>query len=188
MIRPPGPQTLGYAFLLSEAVLSVSRRSRGTGVKQDKSTLRILWLTIAVSVAASVYVARHATIGNLSHPTAFRWMAVALFVLGILIRWWAIIVLGRFFTVDVQIEADHELVDRGPFHLVRHPSYTGVLLAFVGFGLSLMNWIALVVLIVPIFAAFVYRMNVEEEALSGALGDRYRKYMMRTKRLIPGIY
>ena len=115
-------------------------------------------------------------------------MAVALFVLGILIRWWAIIVLGRFFTVDVQIEADHELVDRGPFHLVRHPSYTGVLLAFVGFGLSLMNWIALVVLIVPIFAAFVYRMNVEEEALSGALGDRYRKYMMRTKRLIPGIY
>lgn len=188
MIRPPGPQILGYAFLLSEALLSVTRRSRGTGVRQDKSTLHILWLTIAISVAASVYLALHVSTDEITRPILARWMAATLFVVGLLFRWWAIIVLGRFFTVDVQIEADHELVERGPFHFVRHPSYTGVLLAFVGFGLALLHWIALVVLVVPIFAAFVYRMHVEEQALRSALGQSYSEYMRRTKRLLPGIY
>jgi protein-S-isoprenylcysteine O-methyltransferase len=111
-----------------------------------------------------------------------------MFAVGLVLRWWAIITLGRFFTVDVTIQKDHELVDRGPFRLVRHPSYTGVLLAFVGFALSLRNWAALVVILVPIFVAFVRRMNVEEEALSQALGSPYTEYMVRTKRLVPGIY
>ncbi|HEY6111590.1 MAG TPA: isoprenylcysteine carboxylmethyltransferase family protein [Chthoniobacterales bacterium] len=96
--------------------------------------------------------------------------------------------LGRFFTVDVTIEKDHELVTRGPFRFVRHPSYTGVLLAFVGFALSLRNWSALVVILMPIFIAFVRRMNVEEEALSRALGPRYADYTKTTKRLLPRIY
>ena len=62
----------------------------------------------------------------------FASAGVVLFVAGLILRWWAIIILGRFFTVDVTIEKDHELVERGPFRIVRHPSYTGVLLAFVG--------------------------------------------------------
>ncbi len=79
-------------------------------------------------------------------------------------------------------------MDRGPFRVVRHPSYTGVLLAFVGFALSLANWASLLVILLPISAAFVRRINVEEQALSSALGERYLSYMRRTKRLIPGIY
>jgi protein-S-isoprenylcysteine O-methyltransferase Ste14 len=63
-----------------------------------------------------------------------------------------------------------------------------LLLAFVGFALSLGNWAASLVMLVPIFIAFVHRMNVEEQALSGALGEQYRAYMRRTKRLIPGLY
>src|SRR2546423_3467851 len=114
--------------------------------------------------------------------------AVAVFAAGLVLRWWAIVTLGRFFTVDVTIERDHKLVERGPFRWVRHPSYTGVLLAFVGWALTLRNWVAIAVLLVPIFAAFIRRMNVEEEALRGALGERYREYMKRTKRLVPGIY
>jgi protein-S-isoprenylcysteine O-methyltransferase Ste14 len=88
----------------------------------------------------------------------------------------------------VTIERDHELVERGPFGWVRHPSYTGVLLAFVGWALTLRNWAAIAVVLVPIFVAFVRRMNVEEEALLRALGAKYREYMARTKRLIPGVY
>jgi protein-S-isoprenylcysteine O-methyltransferase len=114
--------------------------------------------------------------------------AVVLFVAGLILRWWAIIILGRFFTVDVTIEKDHELVERGPFRIVRHPSYAGVLLAFVGLALSLRNWAALVVILVPISAAFIHRMNVEENALSRALGPRYAEYMKRTKRLVPFVY
>jgi protein-S-isoprenylcysteine O-methyltransferase Ste14 len=72
--------------------------------------------------------------------------------------------------------------------VVRHPSYAGVLLAFVGLALTLRNWLSLVIIVVPIFGVFVRRMKVEEEALSRTLGARYTDYMKRTKRLVPGVY
>ena len=157
-------------------------------MKQDRSTLLVVWLVIMVSVAAGIYVAKHWPAAALPHYRSFMFAGVALFVTGLLLRWWAIITLGRFFTVDVTIEPDHELIERGPFHMVRHPSYTGVLLAFVGFALTLGNWAALLVILVPIGAAFIHRMNVEENALSGALGPQYTDYMRRTKRLVPFAY
>jgi len=175
-------------YLVSEVLLTITRRSRGTGVRQDRSTLRMLWLVIMISVTAGVYVAVHVRAARLPHGDLCRLIALVLFATGIALRWWAIVTLGRFFTVDVQIAQDHELVERGPFRLVRHPSYTGVLLAFMGFALSLTNWAALLVIMLPISAAFIRRINVEEQALSSALGELYLSYMRRTKRLVPGIY
>ena len=148
----------------------------------------MLWIIIMISVAAGIYVASHVRAAALPHRELCRLIALVLFAAGIALRWWAIVTLGRFFTVDVQIARDHELVERGPFRMVRHPSYPGVLLAFVGFAISLANWAALLVVLLPISAAFVRRMNVEEEALSNALGERYLSYVRRTKRLFPGIY
>jgi protein-S-isoprenylcysteine O-methyltransferase len=180
---------LGLVYLISEVLLTVTRRSRSrTGTKQDRSTLGVLWLVIMGSVAAGIYVATHWPAAALPYGRMFAITGVVLFVAGLFLRWWAIITLGRFFTVDVTIEKDHELVERGPFRVVRHPSYTGVLLAFVGFALTLHNWAALLAILVPISAAFIRRMNVEEEALSRALGSRYVDYMRRTKRLMPFVY
>jgi len=187
---------LGIIYFASEVLLTLTRRSRTkTGTKQDKSTLGMIWVVIAVSIAAGIFVARSRSlragvIGLFDFPES-DWIpvaAVGLFAAGLIVRWWAIVTLGRFFTVDVVIEKDHDLVERGPFRFVRHPSYTGVLLAFVGFALTLRNWAALLVILVPIFAAFARRIKVEEEALTRALGDRYEQYMKRTKRLVPGIY
>ena len=180
---------LGLVYLISEMLLTATRRSRScTGTKLDRSTLRVLWLVIMASVVAGIYVAGHWPAAALRDGQMFVFACVMLFLAGLLLRWWAIITLGRFFTVDVTIEKDHELVERGPFRVVRHPSYTGVLLAFVGFALSLSNWAALLVILLPIFAAFIHRMNVEEDALSRALGSRYTEYMRRTKRLVPFVY
>ena len=180
---------LGLVYLISELLLTVTRRSRSrTGTKQDRSTLRVVWLVIVVSVAAGVYVAKRLSAAALPYQRSFAVVGVVLFVFGLLLRWWAIITLGRFFTVDVTIENDHKLVEHGPFRMVRHPSYTGVLLAFVGVALSLDNWAALLVILVPIGAAFIHRMNVEENALSGGLGSKYTDYMRRTKRLVPFVY
>jgi protein-S-isoprenylcysteine O-methyltransferase Ste14 len=69
----------------------------------------------------------------------------------------------------------------------RHP-YTGALLSFLGFGVAMGSWISLGLMTIPIGAAFLYRMRVEEEALVGAFGDDYVRYMGRTKRLVPGVY
>lgn len=180
---------LGLVYLASEILLTITRRGRSkAGEKQDRSTLLAIWIVIIISIGAGVFVARNWRPGTLPQADLFAVVGVVLFAAGLLLRWWAIITLGRFFTVDVTIEKDHEVVERGPFRMVRHPSYSGVLLAFVGFALTLGNWAAIVVVLVPIFTAFVHRMNVEEQALQRALGDKYGSYMHRTKRLIPGVY
>lgn len=79
------------------------------------------------------------------------------------------------------------MIDTGPYRFIRHPSYTGALLAFVGFGCCLGNWMS-ILCVLPILGAFLWRMRVEERALIDALGEDYRAYMRRTKRLIPFIY
>ena len=187
---------LGLIFLASEVLLTLTRRSRSkTGTKQDKSTLGMIWLVIGLSIAAGNFVARSTFLWaagvwmfEMPQSNAIEVVAVVLFAAGLILRWWAIVTLGRFFTVDVVIEKDHELVQRGPFRWVRHPSYSGVLLAFLGWALTWRNWAVIAVVLLPIFIAFVRRMNVEEDALSRALGDKYRDYVRRTNRLIPGLY
>ena len=96
--------------------------------------------------------------------------------------------LGRLFTFDVAIAEDHRVIDTGPYRYVRHPTYTGSLLSFVGLGLCGGNLLSLVVLLVPITAAFLRRVAIEEAALTAALGARYADYVARTKRLVPFVY
>ena len=102
-------------------------------------------------------------------------------------RWIAILTLGRLFTVDVAIQANHAVVQSGLYRLVRHPSYSGLLLAFLGLGISFGNWMSILVLMVPIFLAVLNRVRKEEHALIAALGSEYVEYCSRTKRFIPGL-
>src|SRR3546814_15945860 len=86
------------------------------------------------------------------------------------LRWWSIRVLARHFTVDVTIHPDHELVRRGPYRLLRHPSYTGLLMPFLGFALGLGNWLSLAAML-PVALALLWRIQVEERVLAAAFGD-----------------
>ena len=72
----------------------------------------------------------------------------------------------------------------GPYRWVRHPSYTGSLLTIAGVLLCLVNVASLFALIIPL-AGYAYRIRVEEDALVRSLGEPYRAYMRRTRRLIP---
>ena len=116
------------------------------------------------------------------------WTGCVLFGAGLTLRWYSIIYLGRFFTVNVAIHSSHEIIDTGPYARIRHPSYSGALLAFLGLALSLTNWVSLAVMMVPISWAFIRRMSTEETALANALGAPYIQYMKRTKRLVPFVY
>ena len=80
------------------------------------------------------------------------------------------------------------VVDRGAYHYVRHPSYTAGALLFLGIGLSLANWISLVVLMGAVSAVYGYRVSVEERALLATIGDSYGRYMNGTKRFIPFLF
>ena len=182
----PFPAILGLTYLFSELVLAFTRRSSAKTVSKDANSLRILWIVIGVSIWLSIRAQ-----GRWPEAMLPPWsvpIGVALFVGGMVLRWYSIIHLGRFFTVNVSIAADHQLIDTGPYRFVRHPSYTGALLAFIGFAMVLRNWASVLVISLPVAFAFLYRINVEERALIQALGERYRDYIGRTKRLIPFIY
>jgi protein-S-isoprenylcysteine O-methyltransferase Ste14 len=71
---------------------------------------------------------------------------------------------------------------------MRHPSYTGAIVAFIGLGLSIGNWISFLVFTVPTTIGFLLRIKVEEQALIETFGNEYRSYAQRTKRLLPLIY
>ncbi len=184
----PNAAWLGAIYGASEVFLAITRRSKSGAVSHDRRSLLLLWAVILLSIWLSLSVAAHYPNAALSHPRVCYIAGLALFIAGVVLRWYSIFYLGRFFTVDVAIAQEHELIDSGPYRYIRHPSYTGALLAFIGFGLCLANWLALLCLIIPITLAFIWRIRVEERALSDALGDQYRAYMQRTKRLLPLVY
>jgi protein-S-isoprenylcysteine O-methyltransferase len=183
----PIPVLLGVAYGVSEAGLSVLKRSRDDSVDADDSTLRVLWVTIMTAMTAGIVVSHHEFRASFESATAF-WTGCVLFFLGLVLRWYAIIYLGRYFTVNVAIHSQHEVIDTGPYRRIRHPSYTGALLAFLGVTLCLGNWLSMLIIMLPITWAFAWRMSTEEAALANALGSPYTNYMSRTKRLAPYIY
>lgn len=179
---------VSLTWLVSEIVLSRVKHSDAKKSKLDASSLRILWTTIAVSISAGVFLGLR-RIGFVETGSYFISLCgLSLIVIGLIVRWIAILTLRRYFTVDVSIVSDHRIVRHGIYRLVRHPSYTGSLLSFLGVGICFSCWPSALVVFLPILVAFIYRIRVEEKALVTFLGDEYVQYSASTKRLIPGVY
>ena len=87
----------------------------------------------------------------------------------------------------VGIQKDQKVIEKGPYKYVRHPSYTGALIIFIGLGLALQSWAGVLTLILLFIIAYGYRIYVEEKVLISELGEPYIEYKKRTKRLIPYI-
>jgi protein-S-isoprenylcysteine O-methyltransferase Ste14 len=121
-------------------------------------------------------------------PRFIGLVGLGLLILGILIRSVAIHTLGKFFTGTVVIKDDHQLIRTGLYKYLRHPAYTGTLLAHLGFGLAFANWISLLLSTVPFLLVARYRIRVEEQALAATFGAEYTSYCETSKRLIPGVY
>jgi protein-S-isoprenylcysteine O-methyltransferase len=175
-------------FGISELGLLLRRRAASGTSSWDRGSLRRLWLVMLGSIGSAFLCARLVPWASLGSDRLWLRIGVTLFCLGVVLRWYAIIYLGRLFTVDVAIAADHRVIDSGPYRYLRHPSYTGLLLVCLGLGVGLANWIALLVITVPITLAIVQRLRIEEAALTASLGQSYRQYANRTARLVPFIY
>jgi protein-S-isoprenylcysteine O-methyltransferase len=180
---------LEILLLVTELRLAISRRSaKGRESKSgaDAGSLRLLWIVMSLAIAAGDVLARN---GPFFEPARnWLWLGVGLFCGGLLWRSWAIGYLGRFFTVDVAIAKDHRVVDDGPYRWVRHPSYVGLILEYAGIGFALGSLLSWLVIMIPVLAVLLYRVRVEEKALSAALGEPYRIYQSRTWRLVPFVY
>jgi len=176
-------------WCLSEfAILIITRTRASTGEVRDQGSLRLLWITIATSITAANFAG--AILHGEAFPSSWRMIpaCIALLLLGLAIRFSAIYTLGRSFSANVAIHATQTLTTKGLFRFVRHPSYTGLELIFLTIGLHTRNWIGLALAVIPPSVALLYRIRVEESALTSAFGSQYTAYTAETKRLIPFIY
>jgi len=176
-------------WILSEiiggAIIPWLRRSGGKVKRKDDGSVLIIRVSMYVSVLIAIFLA----IKNIAMlPDWLFYPGIFLIVIGVLVRQWAILVLGRYFTVTVGVQKDQKVVDNGPYRFIRHPSYLGLFLIILGIGLALHSWVGILVLLVLNGLAFGYRIHVEEKALVAELGDDYIQYMKRTKRIIPFIF
>jgi protein-S-isoprenylcysteine O-methyltransferase Ste14 len=112
------------------------------------------------------------------------WLGLALTIAGLALACWARVILGRNWSGVVQLKQNHELIVRGPYSFVRHPIYTGLLLAFLGTALGIGEWRALIATVI-VGVSFWRKLRLEERWMTELFGDQYRSYMQRVKALIP---
>jgi protein-S-isoprenylcysteine O-methyltransferase len=172
---------------LAEALLAVRRRD--AAVPQDRGTKWILILALRVGIGAALAIAILAP-GLRAYANDWWTLAlgVAIVLAGVALRAWAIVTLGRYFRRGVTIEPGQTLVRLGPYRLLRHPSYTGLLLSCFGFGLAFGSWVSAAVALLIAFAGMLPRIHVEERALAQAFGAEYADYANARARLVPRIW
>ena len=180
------------AWTAGEIALLVGRRigrseQAGGDRDQDRGTLRLLWTTVALSIAAGQWMS--AAFGPVAGWEWIPLVALALLVAGVTLRVIAVRTLGHAFSVNVAICPGQRVVRHGVYAMVRHPSYTALMGILCGVGLETGNAAALAVTLLPPVAALLRRIHVEEQALSEALGAEYADYARCVRyRLIPGLW
>lgn len=112
------------------------------------------------------------------------WGGCLLIAAGLGFSVWARIHLGRNWSGRISVKQDHELIQTGPYAIVRHPIYTGLLVAIGGSALSLGEWRGLVA-VALMLVSFWRKLTVEERWMVTAFGERYRRYRGQTSALIP---
>jgi protein-S-isoprenylcysteine O-methyltransferase Ste14 len=173
------------AWILPEVAAWWVKRSSDSSQVRDHDSLNLIvilwWVGIAMAVLMSSLLPQAAVSWE---RTSVFLVGICFVLMGVTLRWYSAAVLGKYFTFDVAIQGDQTLIEVGPYRYVRHPSYSGALLSLLGFGLALGNWVGLAASLSCLAFAYSYRIPIEEQALSSALGDVYKQYMNRTWRLV----
>jgi protein-S-isoprenylcysteine O-methyltransferase Ste14 len=175
-------------WFVSELVLNRLFRSPDYSKNtRDKGSISAIWITIGIANTLGIISTIFVDL-RISQLRVVPYTGLFLISMGIIIRIIAIRSLGRFFTVDATILENHRLKKNGLYRIIRHPSYLGSLLSFIGFGLSLNNWISLIIISIPVTIAMLNRIRIEEKMLTEKFGLEYSDYVKKTYRLIPWIY
>ena len=172
-------------WALFEIHQALNRRPEATSM--DRGSLALvrgsalagaLLAALALKVRATAFPA---TLVTLTVALALIWAGIAL-------RIWCFRTLGQYFTFAVMASRDQRVVDTGPYRLLRHPSYTAILIVLAGLGITYGNWLSLVALVTLPLGGFINRIRVEEAALLATLGDDYAVYASGRRRIIPFVW
>lgn len=155
----------------------------------DRGSSYLLWASglfnILIVLLAPIFNTYH--IGYWDNKY-IGWIGLLLMIGGLTLRYWAAKTLGEFYTRTLQIIEGHQIVDRGPYSVIRHPGYLGAFMMNIGAGLAITNWIAVLFITVIGVMSYAYRLRAEEEMLETTFGEQYKIYVEKTSRLVPFIY
>jgi protein-S-isoprenylcysteine O-methyltransferase Ste14 len=175
-------------WCVSEILLNRLMRSNSGDKKgQGKGSLRFIWIMIALAISSGFIFANYIKV-PISNQPLISVIGLYIIIVGMVLRFISIWTLGNYFTVDVTIRDNHKIKKDGFYRVIRHPSYSGSLLSFIGFGISLNNWLSLTTVVILVMISFLYRIKVEEKILIDQFGNEYLEYKRNTYRLIPWIY
>ena len=189
----PGAAAVAFTVLLVtwvvfETLMRVLQRLRATGLDTRDPSYFVLLLALVAAVVAAEVLGRR---GRLLWPGGLVWPVVAGLVLmaaGIGLRAWSIVTLGRFFQYQIKVQPGHQVVTRGPYRYVRHPSYTGIAMVLAGIALASGDVWSLLAVAVLGGAGLAVRIRAEERQLTQALGAEYERFAAGRKRLVPGVW
>ncbi len=192
----PLAYTSPYCWLFWAVVLycyvpefALVRRSRpAQGEQTDRGSLAFIGIASWIGSIAAFAVASNSRFAIIQNRKTWFAVGLAILLLGRLLRKHCWKMLGQHFTGDVKASVDQPVIDKGAYRWVRHPSYTGGILAYFGTGLALTNWLSALLITISGAAGYTYRVYVEEKALQANLGGRYQEYMQRTKRFVPFVF
>lgn len=175
--------TGAFVVYLVVAQLARSRGIRARGRTTDRARGFAQLSPTFVFVPYLAVIARPRP--ELPFPDEVRWVGLGLAVTGVAFALRAMRTLGRHFDLELEVHEGHEVIERGPYAVVRHPIYTGLALHFIGACLATGNLLLVAVTLGASFPAFYLRATAEERLLSGRLGPAYAAYARRVPMLIP---
>lgn len=181
---------IGFSYLygIFEIFMNLRQRSKSTVTTSgDKGSLWLLYLLITIGYILSFSIGA-TTIGRIYHWNTFFAIGFILIVIGLVIRIQSIMILKQHFTYTVAKIEHHELIETGLYKWIRHPGYLGQIIIFIGIPVSFSNWLAVILMMIPVLTGYIYRINVEEKFMTEQIGQKYIEYQKHTKRLIPGIW
>jgi protein-S-isoprenylcysteine O-methyltransferase Ste14 len=180
--------TLGV-WVVSENLQALRQalRRRAEATSADRGSLVVVRLCAAAGVVLAALALQVTATASTYHAVVFG-ISLCVVWAGIGLRWWCFRTLGRSFTFTVMTSTTQPVITTGPYRVLRHPSYTGILLVLGGIGLSYGNWLSLAALLLLPLLGVLNRIRVEEAALSATLGAAYTTYANGRKRLIPFVW
>lgn len=177
-----------YCWLAVEVGLLVRDLAHRRRAGHDRGTRLLVAVTLVGAIWLGLLLRTLTPAFNTRVPGGFVAAGVVVMAAGLVVRLWAVVTLGRSFSTFLDVRPGQSIVQHGPYRWVRHPSYTGLWLIVLGFGVGAAHWLCLIVCATLPLAGLLPRMAVEEKELTRVLGDEYAAYQRRTYRLVPGIW
>jgi protein-S-isoprenylcysteine O-methyltransferase Ste14 len=182
------PITIAYPLAIIVVALDLLSRDRSSVQRKEDDRGSTIFMTASYA-GAFVLLPVFSSITLLrTTDEIVGWIGLAIMLVGVGIRLWARVTLGRYYSLKLETREKQPVVQEGPYARVRHPGYLGYLLMWVGLTIASQSALAVIVIIPLMSAAYGYRIKNEEEMLVSTSGAVYEQYKKRTKRLIPFVY